>query len=437
MIEPFYFGIASFAVMIGLIAIGFPVAVSMASVAVVAMILSAGVPFALSNLTTLPYAIASDFAFAVIPMFVLMGALTTVAGISTELYTAAYRWTSWLKGSLYYATTLAAGGFGAINGSSMVSSALFTRIALPEMLRLNYDKSLSAGCIAAAGTFAAMIPPSVAMVLYAILADQSVGRLLMAGVIPGVFTVAVYLIGIRLILAVNGGKAPTTMIRFSLRERLESVRGLWATIVLVIVVMGGIYTGVVYPSTAGAAGAGGALVIGLLRKRLGAAAFWQAVKQSVTTTAVLFIIVIAGLLLSRALLISGFVGTAVDLVADAGLTPMQLVLGVVALYVVLGMFIDTVSLMVMTIPFLYPIAKTLGIDLVWFGVIVVKLIEIAAITPPVGLNLFAVTGASNGQIGSRDLYRGVAPFIVLEILVLAVLIAFPGISLWLPNRMFD
>lgn len=437
MIEPIHLGILSFAAMIGLIAIGFSVAISMVLVGVTAMTLSAGFSFTFTNLTTLPYAVASDFTFAVIPMFVLMGALTTATGISTELYTAAYRWTSWMKGSLYYATTLAAGAFGAINGSSMVSSALFTRIALPEMLRLNYDKSMSAGCIAAAGTFAAMIPPSVAMVLYAILADQSVGRLLMAGVVPGVFTIAAYLVGIRLILAFNGGKAPTTMVRFSFQERLESLRGLWATILLVVVVMGGIYTGVVYPSTAGAAGAAGALVIGLLRRRLGAAAFWQAVKQSVTTTAVLFIIVIAGLLLSRALLISGFIGALVDIVTGAGLTSLQLVLGVVVLYIVLGMFIDTVSLMVMTIPVLYPIAKTLGIDLVWFGVIVVKLIETAAITPPVGLNLFAVTGASRGNIESRDLFRGVAPFVILEFLVLAVLIAFPEISLWLPNQMFD
>jgi C4-dicarboxylate transporter, DctM subunit len=437
MSDPIVFGVSVFAVMLLLIGIGFPVAISMGVVAVAGMVLTAGLPFALSNLGTLPYAIASDFGFAVIPMFVLMGALTTATGISTELYTAAYRWTSRLRGSLYYATTLAAGGFGAINGSSMVSSALFTRIALPEMLKFNYDRSLSAGCIAAAGTFAAMIPPSVAMVLYAILADQSVGRLLMAGVAPGLLTVLAYMIGLRVILRISPDKAPLSAVHITLKDKLDSVRGLWATILLVVVVMGGIYSGLVYPSTAGAAGAFGALAIGLVRRRLGAEPFWDAVKQSVTTTAVLFLIVIAGMLLSRLLLISGFVGVIVDAVGAAGLGPLELIFGVVLIYLVLGMFIDTVSLMVMTIPFLYPIAKALGIDLVWFGVIVVKLIEIAAITPPVGLNLFAVTGASEGRVTSKDLYRGVAPFIAIEAAVLIVLIAFPEISLWLPNRMFD
>jgi len=435
MTDPILFGALTFGAMLILLAIGIPVATSMGVTALAGMLMFAGVAFVVSNIETLPYAMASQYVFAVVPMFILMGALTSASGISGELYEAAYRWSSGLRGSLYYATTLAAGAFGAINGSSMVSAALFTRIALPEMRKFGFDQRLSLGVICAAGTFAAMIPPSVGMVIYAILAEASVGRLLIAGVIPGVVTVAVYLAGIRGVLAVFPRLAPVPSIRFTLGQRLQSVKRLWATGLLVFIVMGGIYTGIVYPSTAGAAGAAGALAIGVARRKLGKRAFWIAVKETAGTTASLFLILIGGLFLSRLLLVTGFVDSLVHTVTAMELTSYQFLFLVIVMYLVLGCFIDTVSLMVMTVPFLAPIAKALGIDLIWFGVLVMKLMELGAITPPVGLNLFAVLGAAGPSVSARDLYVGVAPFIALEVLVLALLIGYPELSLWLPNTM--
>lgn len=435
--EPITFGIVIFVIILAMMALGIQVASSVGLVSIIGMGVAVSSNYALSNVGSLPYAVASQFTFVVVPMFVLMGALTTATGISSELYLAAYRWTSRLRGSLYFTTVMAAGAFGAINGSSMVSSAIFTRISMPEMLKFGYDKRLSAGCISAAGTFASMIPPSVGMVLYAILSETSVGKLLVAGIVPGILTVTAYMIGIRAILFFSPHLAPEPKDRFTLSEKLASVRGLWATMILIVVVMGGIYSGFVYPSAAGAAGAAGALIIGVLRRRLGPVKFWKSVKEAAVTTAALFAIIIAGVFLSRLLLVSGFVGETVSAVEAMGIGKYQLLIAVVLMYVILGCFIDTVSLMIMTVPVLYPIAESVGVDLIWFGVIIIKLTEIAAITPPVGLNLFAVIGASEGRIATADLFRGVAPFILLECLVLLTLILVPEITLWLPGQMLD
>ena len=428
-------GGASIGALILLVAGGMSVGVSMGIVAAVGMFAFGGVQFMLTTFQTLPFAVGAEYSFLVVPMFVLMGALTSTAGITTELYTAAYRWTAGLRGGLYYATTLASAGFGAINGSTVVSSVLFTRIALPEMLRFNYHKGLSAACICAAGTFAALIPPSVSMVLYAILTGESVGALLMAGLIPGVLTAGVYLLGIRGLIAFYPPAAPAGGERFSLVEKLQSMRGLWAVVALAVIVMGGIYSGLLFPSAAGTAGAVGALAIGLMRKKINWPVLCESLRQTAVTTGVLFLIIIAGLLFSRMLLVNGFIPSLTDLVQQLGLTPARFILITVLLFLVLGMFVDTISMMVMTIPFLYPIAKTIGIDGIWFGVILVKLVEIAAISPPVGLNLYAVLSSCNGTVKSRELFKGVAPFLLFEGVTLWLLLQFPALSLWLPQSM--
>lgn len=428
-------GVASIGVLVILVAAGMPVAVAMAAVAAVGMLAFGGLQFMVTTFQTLPFALGTDYGFLVVPMFVLMGALTSVAGMTTEIYTAAYRWMAGIRGSLYYATTLASAGFGAINGSTVVSAALFTRIALPEMLRFNYDRGLSAGCICAAGTFAALIPPSVSMVLYAILTGESVGALLMAGVFPGILSAVVYIVGLRALIGIKPSVAPPATERFTLAEKFESLRGLWAAALLAIVVMGGIYTGILFPSAAGTAGAIGALAIGLARRRIGWQGLWSALKSSASTTAVLFLIIIAGLLFSRLLLVNGFIGEITEVTKEIGLTPFRFILIVVIVYLILGMFVDTISMMVMTLPFMYPVAMSLGVDAIWFGVIIVKLVEIAAISPPVGLNLYATLSAAEGRVTARELFGGVLPFLVFEAVTLGLLLAIPEISLWLPRTM--
>ncbi|WP_323010632.1 TRAP transporter large permease [Paracoccus sp. (in: a-proteobacteria)] len=434
--EPITIGIIVVLALLSLLTIGVPVGLAMSGVSLAGMAIFVSDSFMMTTAKTLPFAVSSNYAYVVVPMFILMGTLTAVTGTTSELYTAAHRWTSGMRGGLYFATTLAAGGFGAINGSTVVSSSLFTRIALPEMLRFGYPKTFSAGCIAASGTFAALIPPSLAMVIYGLLTNESVGRLLMAGLLPGLLTIAIYFVGIAILVRFGKDVAPMHREKFTLKEKMQSLRGLWAILILVVIVMGGIYSGVMFPSAAGAAGAGGALLIGLIRWRLSGQSLWQALIDTLITTGVLFLIIIGGLFLSRLLLVTGFVREISSIVTEEGISPVFFIVALVAIYIVLGMFLDGVSMMVMTIPFIYPVAMSLGMDPIWFAVLVIKLVEIGAITPPVGLNLFAVIAASDGKINSRLVFRGILPFLVLEIITLSLIIAFPAISTWLPNMMY-
>ncbi len=435
--DPLLLGVVIIAAILFCAALGLPIGIAMAGVSLLGMGLITGESFMLTTAQTLPYAVGSDFVFVVIPMFILMGAITSSTGITSELYRAAHRWTSGVRGGLYFATTLAAGGFGAINGSTVVSATIFTKIALPEMLRFGYSRAVSAGCIVAAGTFAALIPPSLAMVIYGILTEESIGRLLMAGLGPGFVTIAVYFLGTAVLVRTSPSVAPTEVEHFSMSEKLHSLKGLWAILLLVFIVMGGIYSGIMFPSTAGAAGAGGAILISLLRGKLTGEGFIESLKDTAMMTAVLFLIIIGGLLLSRLLLVSGVLREITSMFGDEGMSIAWFLTLAVLMFIVLGMFVDGLSMLVMTVPIMYPISQTLGLDPIWFGVIVVKLVEIGAITPPVGLNLFAVIAASDGEVDAGTAFRGVLPFLIMEAATLLLVIWFPIIAVGLPNLMFN
>ena len=428
-----FIGIAALVFFAGL---GVPIAFCITLVGAVGMVLVTDLDFLLITFQTLPYSTASEYAFAVIPMFVLMGALASAAGIIGELYGAVNKWVGGIRGGLYMATVIASAGFAAISGSTVVNAAMFTRIALPEMLALGYNRGVSAGCIAAAGTFAALIPPSLTFVIFGILTGESIGALFIAGIIPGLFTAACYVTAIPVMLRLKPEWAPPAGVRLNLVQKLRGLSGIWPMLLLVVIVLGGIYTGITPPTAAGAFGAVGALLIGLARRRLGPAAIWESVRQTAELTSVLFIIIIGGLLFSRFLVVSGFVADLTVLVTDAGFTAPTFILAMVAMYFVMGMFIDPLSMLVMTVPFVFPVVKAFGMDPIWFGIILTKMIEIAVITPPVGLNLFAVVSASGGRVRTAELFAGVLPFVVIEVMALAVLIVFPGLSTWLPNTMY-
>lgn len=428
-------GLWGFAAMIGLLALGIPVAYAIGTVAILGILYAVGPVFLLSTIQSLPYAFASDYNFVVVPLFVLMGALASRAGIITDLYQAAFQLTSRVRGSLMMATVMAQAMFAAISGSTTVAANIFTRMALPEMTRYGYNKGVSAGCVAAAGTLAGLIPPSIAMVLYAILTGEPVGKLLIAGILPGILTAVGYIVGIKVMLMVRPEWAPLITERFTLKQKFKALTNTWTVVLLIGLVLGGIYAGAFPPSAAGAVGAAGVLVIALSTRRLPKGALWESLIESARVSAVLFLIVMAGLMFSRFLLISGFIGDLKTFVTAVELTAPMFIAMVIVLFLILGCFVDSVSLMVITLPFLYPISKALGIDGIWFGVLVIKLIEIAAITPPVGLNLFAVLSAAKGQLQSRELFMGVVPFLIMEAIILALMIAFPSIVTLLPNLM--
>jgi C4-dicarboxylate transporter DctM subunit len=433
--EALYLGFGGIAVLLLLAGLGIPIAFAIALVGAVGMIYASDVTYALTTFETLPYAVASEYAFAVIPMFVLMGAFASASGIISELYTAVNKWLASVKGGLFMATAVASAGFAAISGSTVVNAAMFTRIALPEMMQFGYHKGISAGCIAAAGTFAALIPPSLTFVIFGILTDESIGALFIAGILPGLLTAAFYVVTIPLLVRFRPDWAPAPAAKLQLREKLLGLKGIWPMLLLVLIVLGGIYTGLTSPTAAGALGAVGALAISLARRRISAGDIWLSFKQTAELTAVLFILIIAGLLFSRFLVVSGFITDLTDIVTGSGLSAGWFIFVMVMMYLLLGMFVDPLSMLVMTVPFIHPMVKGFGLDPIWFGVILCKMIEIAVITPPVGLNLFAVVSASDGRVSITDLYFGVLPFVVIELVVLAILILIPEISLWLPATM--
>ena len=428
-------GLLALGALIALIALRVPIAFALGSVGVVGLWQTGGPELTMSVLKTLPYGVTSEYAFVVVPMFILMGAVASEAGLTTDLYTALYKCFSRIRGSLYVVTTLASAGFAAISGSTVVNAVVFTRVALPEMIRLNYHKGFGAGCIAAAGTFAALIPPSISMVVVAIITDESIGALLIAGILPGLLTAGIYVAGILVFVRIRPGIAGETAERFGWSERGRALARIWPVALLSLVVLGGIYSGVMFPSSAGAVGAVGAIVIALAQRRLTGASFWEALRSTAATTGVLLAIIIGGLLFSRMLVISGFIGEFTAMVVAFGVEPWTFLLGIVLIYLLLGMFVDSLSMIVVTLPFLYPVAVQLGIDTIWFAVVIVKLIELSTITPPVGLNLYALLSAAKGQVDVRDVFVGVLPFILLEIVALALIVAFPALSTWLPATM--
>ena len=430
-----YQGIIGIIGVIGLSAIGVPIGVSLGTMGLLGLYYVAGPNMALVTLKTLPYSLGSSYTLVVVPMFILMGLVTSAAGIMTDLYDSLNKWLARFKGSLLLVTTGASAAFGAVSGSTIVNATVFTRIAFPEMVRLGYKPGVGAAAIASAGTLASLIPPSLNFVIFAILTEQSIGKLLLAGLLPGILTTLLYMIGIMVCVRLFKDWAPQPTGRYSWKEKISSLRHIWPVIVLSTIVIGGIYTGITPPSAAGGVGAIGAIVIVAIQRRLTFSILWDSLKQTVQITSVLFIIVVGGLLFSRFLTVSGVVESVVDWMQQAGMGKYQFLMMVIAIFLVLGMFMDTMSILVITTPLLYPIVEALGISAIWYAVIIVKLMEIAVVSPPVGLNLFAVLAATDQKVTIGDLYKGVLPFIIFDLITIGLLFLFPAIATWMPENM--
>jgi len=390
---------------------------------------------ALAQLATVPFSTTNSFSLAVIPLFILMGALASQAGLTADLCKAAYRWLGRVSGGLAMATTLASAAFGAACGSSIVNAAVFTKMAMPEMTRFGYDKRISAGCIAASGTLASLIPPSILMIVYAVITEQSVARLLVAGLIPGLMSAGIYMLGIYLFAKRYPHLCPIPDERFTLREKISSLKGVWGITFLFLIVIGGIYMGFFVPTYAGAVGAFGAFMIVALKGKLNKNMLIETFKDAGITTSTIFIIVIGGIIFARFLTYTGLVRDISDVMLALELAPIVYLLGFAVLYLILGMLIDPIAIMVMTLPVMFPIMTSVGYDPIWLGVIAIKLAEISLITPPVGLNVYVVRSASPVPLRLEQVFAGVMPFLAMDVFTLGLLIAFPSLVLFLPNLM--
>ncbi len=375
----------------------------------------------------------TDQSFAVIPMFMLMGALVSVSGISRELFRAANAFLGHLRGGLGVATVLACGGFAAICGSSVATAATFSKVAYPEMRRYGYPSSFATGVIAAGGTLGIMIPPSTVLAVYAILTQQDIGKLFMAGVVPGLLAILMYMLTIGLIVMVKPDFLPAGE-RKPWTERVASLKDVWAPLALFVFVIGGLYGGVFTPSEAGGMGAAGAFILGVLRRRLSLPQIREALLEATRTCAAVFTVLIGALLFGYFLTITQTPQKVTEFLTGLGLNRYALLAIIMGLYLVLGCLMDAMAMIILTVPIIFPLILQLGFDPIWFGVIVVMVVELGLIHPPVGMNVFVIKSVVP-EVSFTQIFRGVLPFIGIDLVRLVILIAFPVLTLWLPARM--
>jgi len=417
------------------LAFGVHIGVALGLAGFIGIYLTVGPDAAAAQLAAIPFSTTNNFALAVIPLFILMGSFATQAGIVSELFRTAYLWLGKLRGGLAMATVMSSAAFGAASGSTIVNAAVFTKMAMPEMTRFGYDVRLSAGCIAAAGTLAALIPPSILMVIYGVITEQSIGKLLIAGIVPGIVTALLYCGGIYILARLRPDLAPRANISVNWMERWRSLYGVTGVMVLFVIVVGGIYGGYFPATYAGAVGAAGAFVIALYKRRMGMGSLMEVLKEAAVTTSVIFIIVVGGMVFSRFLTYSGLVDIISRELLSFGTGKYTYLIGYVVLFTILGCFIEPIAIMVMTLPIMYPVMVAQGFDPIWLGVVSVKLAEIGVLTPPVGLNVFVVKSSSPVPVTLGQVFTGVMPFIAMDFLSLVLYVFFPEMITWLPNLM--
>ncbi|MCC6947238.1 MAG: TRAP transporter large permease [Bradyrhizobiaceae bacterium] len=421
-----------------LIGLRVPIGVAMGSVAFVGFWYLRNFNVALSAIRDTPFVFAANWDLSAIPMFLLMGAIAGNSGIGTALFRAAVAWFGSLPGGLAVATNWACAGFGAASGSSVAAAAVMARLAIPEMLKRKYDKGLATGVCASGGTLDALIPPSITFIIYGIFAEVSVAKLLLAGIFPGILTAVVYMIMIVGRAWLNPAVAPPVVFedRAALwRERWASLAEIWPVGLLILGVIGGLYWGVVTPTEGGAAGAFLAVMIGVVRRKLSWAGFVDSFIDAIGTTAQLFFVGIGAVLFTRFLALAGTGELLTQLIGEWSVDPLLLIIGTSLIYVVLGMFLDPLGMILLTIPVFVPMFSALGMDLVWFGVLVVKFIGIGLLTPPVGFNVYVVKNVVGDQIPLETIFKGCFWFLGCEVVIMIILIAFPEISLFLPSTM--
>jgi C4-dicarboxylate transporter, DctM subunit len=391
---------------------------------------------ATSMLSTVFFETTHSFHFSVIPLFLLMGYFAMRAGLGEDLFDASNKWFGGMPGGLAISTTLGAAAFGAASGSSIGTATVFTKLALPQMLDRGYDKRMASASVAIAGTLAVMIPPSAVMVIFGILTDSSIGGLLIAGVIPGI-VFALVLCGATLFTVWRHPEyAPRSTQTYTLREKLYSLRLAGPLVLVIASIILGLYMGVFTPTEAGGMGAGVTLVLAVIRQRgIKKLKLLEILRETVKTSAMIFAIIICALIFSRYLALSGVANTLGDFLTSLNVNRWIIVLMITVIYLIFGMMMDAPALLAITLPITHPVMMKLGFDPIWFGVFVVLLVEIGAVTPPVGVNCFVVQATSEGRVELEDVFSGLIPYVLAGFAMLLLLCIFPQMALYLPHSM--
>jgi C4-dicarboxylate transporter, DctM subunit len=422
-----------FLAIFGLALLRFPLAFSMGLVGLIGIGITRGWVPAFASTAQVVYETGFAYTLSVIPLFILMGNFVARAGLAHELFHAAYTFIGHRRGGLAHATIAACAGFGAICGSSIATAATMSKVAYPSMKKLGYSDALSTGVIAAGGTLGIMIPPSTIMVIYGIITETHIGKLFAAGVIPGVLTAILMMIAVVLMTWHDPEHAPAGE-KFSWAQRLDALRGIWGVLLLVVIVLGGIYGGFFTATEGAGMGAMGAFLFALARRALSWKKLLDVLVESARTTAMLFTLLIAATIFANFVNFTSMPMELKEWITHLGLSPIMIVGAMMVIYILLGTVMEELTMVLLTIPLFFPIVVELGFDPVWFGVLIVMVIQIGLISPPVGMNLFVINTLLP-KVGLGNIFRGVWPQVVVLVITLAILLAFPGISLWLPSMM--
>jgi tripartite ATP-independent transporter DctM subunit len=430
--NPFLVGLIGLGLMFFLILSGVRVVFAAAVVGLLGLVELLGWGPAAGIAGTIPHSKSSVYALSVLPMFIFIGFLAFHAGMTQQLFDAARKWVGWVPGGLAVATIFATAGFAAVSGASTATAAVFSRVAIPEMLKYGYDRRLAAGVVAAGGTLATLIPPSAILVIYAIIVEESVGKLLIAGFLPGAVSALVYA-GIIIVWALYKPEAGPAVTGYTWTDRVKSLPGISPILIVVLIIMSAIYNGWATPTEAGALGAAVVFVMSIMRGTK-ISTLKSALMESAKLTVMIFSLIWGVLIFVRFLGFSGLPEAFTGWIISLDTSPMVIMICILLAYAVLGMFMDAIGMLLLTLPVVYPAVIALGFDSIWFGIIVVKMAEVCLITPPIGLNCFVVNGV-RPDIPLGDVFRGITLFFVADVITIALLLAFPEIVTWLPSLM--
>ncbi|MAS42560.1 MAG: C4-dicarboxylate ABC transporter [Rhodobacteraceae bacterium] len=410
-----------------------PIGVALGMVSAGGIYLILGPRAAVGMLAEIPYDFTAHWTLSSIPMFLLMGYFCYHAGLTEGLFRVARLWLSWLPGGLSIASIQGSALFAAVTGSSLACTAAMGRIAVPEMLKAGYDKGLATGTVAAAGTIGSMIPPSILLIIYGIFVEQPISQLFAGAFLPGVLTALMY----SLMVFVRAWKTPSLAPRVdehpTFSERMGALGDTWPVMLLVAGVFGGLFSGVFTPTEAGSIGAFLAFLIALMKRSMSKTVFMSAVNETLRSTASIFVIAIGAQLLTRFFALSGVTDILADFISGSGYSQLQTILLISVALLILGMLLDPIGIMLLTIPILLPVLESQSINLIWFGILMAKFLEVGFIPPPVGLNVFVVKGIVGDQVPTHEIFKGIGWFVVMDAITITLLIAFPSITLWLPS----
>ena len=430
---PEMIGIIGLVILFALLFIGIPVGVSLGLVAIAGLWVLLGDTATLLKMAITPFRMVESYDLSVLPLFLLMADVCAATGVSRDLYDLAAKWVGRLPGGIAMASIGACAIFAAISSSAVACAATIGSIAIPEMRRFNYDDSLATGTVAAGGTIGILIPPSFMFVLYGILTETSIGKLFMAGFIPGVLQAIFYFIAIYIVCKRNpsiGPRGPAT----TLKEKIMAFGSCGEVIGLILLVLVGITVGWFTPTEAGSIGAGGAILITLIRRRLTWQNFIQACMSSMKTTGMVFLILVGAYLFTYFITVTNIPTALSNMIIGLGVSPMAVVWIIIGTYIFLGTAMEEASMMLLTIPIFTPIIMNLGFDKIWFGVLVVRMMQVAMISPPVGITLFVIKGIAK-DVPMGTIYKGVIPFIIADVIHVTLVVFIPGLSMFLPSLM--